>query len=118
LHKAARRIVARADVIVLEELNVRGMTRRAKGSVAAPGPNVAAKRGLNRALLDASFGRLATLIREKAECAVRTVVSVEARFSSQECSQCGTLRAKVAGEGASGAWRAGLPCTLTSTRRW
>jgi putative transposase len=61
LHKAARRIVARADVIALEELNVRGMTRSAKGSVAAPGRNVAAKRGLNRALLDASFGRLATL---------------------------------------------------------
>src|ERR1035441_2671994 len=91
LHKAARRIVARADVIALEELNVRGMTRSAKGSVAAPGRNVAAKRGLNRALLDASFGRLATLIREKAECAVRTVVSVEARFSSQECSQCGHI---------------------------
>jgi putative transposase len=109
LHKAARRIVARADVIVLEELNVRGMTRRAKGSVAAPGPNVAGKRGLNRALLDASFGRLATLIREKAECAVRTVVRVEARFPRRSARSAGTLRAKVAGEGASGAWRAVYP---------
>jgi hypothetical protein len=46
------------------------MTRSAKGSVAAPGRNVAAKEaGLNRALLDASFGRLAALIREKAESA-------------------------------------------------
>jgi putative transposase len=73
----------------LEKLNVRGMTRSAKGSVAAPGRNVAAKRGLNWALLHASFGRLATLIRENAESAVRRVVSVEARFSSQECSKCG-----------------------------
>jgi putative transposase len=91
LHKAARRIVASADVIVLEALNVRGMTRSAKGTVAVPGSGVAAKSGLNRALLDASFGRLATLIREKAESAVRRVVSVEARFSSQECSQCGHI---------------------------
>jgi putative transposase len=44
LHKAARRVVERADVIALEELNVRAMTRRAEGSVAAPGRNVAGKR--------------------------------------------------------------------------
>ncbi|MDB5040944.1 MAG: transposase [Candidatus Eremiobacteraeota bacterium] len=65
LHKAANRIVRSADVIVLEALDVGAMTRSAKGTLTAPGRNVAAKSGLNRALLDAGFGKLATLIREQ-----------------------------------------------------
>jgi putative transposase len=94
LHKAARRIVDSADVIVTEKLNLRGMTRSAKGTVEQPGRNVAAKRGLNRAMLDAGFGILRRLIGEKAERAVRRVVDVEARDSSQECSQCRTIAAE------------------------
>jgi putative transposase len=56
LHKAANRIVRSADVIALEALDVRGMTRSAKGTLAAPGRNVAAKSGLNRALLERGLG--------------------------------------------------------------
>jgi putative transposase len=88
LHKAANRIVRSADVIALEVLDVRAMTRSAKGTLAEPGRNVAAKSGLNRALLDAGFGKLATLIREKAAWAVREVVGVDARYSSQTCGRC------------------------------
>jgi putative transposase len=94
LHKAANRIVRSADVIALEALDVRGMTRSAKGTLAAPGRNVAAKSGLNRALLDAGFGKLATLIREKAVCAVREIVSIDARYSSQTCGRCLQVDAK------------------------
>jgi len=94
LHKVAHRIVASADVIVTEKLNLRGMTRSAKGTLCEPGRHVAAKSGLNRVLLDAGFGILRRLIGEKAESAVRRVVDVEARYSSQECSQCGTTAAK------------------------
>ena len=65
-----------------EDLRVRNMTRSAKGTVAAPGRNVAAKSGLNRAMLDAALHKLETLIREKAESAVRRVMSVDGRFSS------------------------------------
>src|SRR6202163_1269228 len=39
LHKAANRIVRSADVIALEALDVRGMTRSAKGTLATPGRN-------------------------------------------------------------------------------
>jgi putative transposase len=88
LHKVAHRVVASADVIGLEELNLRGMTRSAKGTVAEPGRDVAAKSGLNRALLDAGFGILRRLIGEKAERAVRRVVDVGARYSSQTCGHC------------------------------
>ena len=99
LHKVSRGIVDRFDVIALEDLRLRGMTRSAKGTVAAPGRHVAAKAGLNRALLDAGFGILATLIREKAEYAARTIAGVDPRYSSQTCAECGAV-AKASREGA------------------
>ncbi|HKU82360.1 MAG TPA: transposase [Candidatus Tumulicola sp.] len=93
-HKLARRIVTAADVIGLERLNLRAMTRSAAGTLAAPGRHVRAKAGLNRVVLDAGFGLLDRLIAEKAEEAARMVVRVEARFSSQTCSRCGHVSAR------------------------
>jgi putative transposase len=88
-HKVARRLVNGADVIALEKLSLRAMTRSARGSAERPGRNVRAKAGLNRRLLDSGFGLLRQMIVAKAEEAARTVVEVESRFSSQECSHCG-----------------------------
>jgi len=88
LHKVALRIVRSADTIALEELRLRGMTRSAKGTMEKPGRNVAAKSGLNRAVLDAGFGILRRLIGEKAEYAARRVITVDARYSSQTCARC------------------------------
>jgi putative transposase len=89
LHKVCRTIVGGFDRIVLEALRLRSMTRSAKGTPEKPGTNVAQKAGLNRSILDAGFGMLATLIREKAAYAARTVIEVEARYSSQTCAECG-----------------------------
>jgi putative transposase len=94
LHQVARELVLANDVIALEELNLQGMTRSAKGSVQEPGRQVRAKAGLNRAMLDAGFGILRTLIVEKAEYAARRVIDVDARYSSQTCSRCGLAAAK------------------------
>jgi putative transposase len=88
LHKVANEIIRSGDVIALEALDLRSMTRSARGTIENPGRNVAAKRGLNRVLGDAGFGKFATLIREKAEYAVREVISVDARYSSQTCGRC------------------------------
>jgi len=89
LHKVSRRVVDRFDRIAIEALRLSPMTRSAKGTVNEPGTNVRAKAGLNRALLDAGFGILATLIREKAEYAARTVIEVDASYTSQTCAACG-----------------------------
>jgi len=89
LHKQSRTLVDRYDLIALDDLQLRSMTRSAKGTVEKPGSNVRAKAGLNRAMLDAGFGILGTLIREKAAHAARTVVSVDPRFTSQTCAACG-----------------------------
>ncbi|HLY01469.1 MAG TPA: transposase [Candidatus Cybelea sp.] len=89
--KVARRLVDGADVIALEKLSLRAMTRSAKGSVQCPGRNVRAKAGLNRVVLDSGFGLLRQMIVAKAEEAARTVVEVDCRFSSRECSHCGHI---------------------------
>jgi putative transposase len=89
LHEQGRKLVQRADVIALEALNLRAMTRSAKGSLAQPGRNVRAKAGLNRRMLDAGFGQFERLIAEKVAETARQIVRIDARFSSQECSRCG-----------------------------
>jgi putative transposase len=88
LHKVSREVAWRFDRIVLEALRLPSMTRSAKGTTEKPGTNVAQKAALNRALLDAGFGTLASLIREKAAYAARTVIEVNARYSSQTCAAC------------------------------
>jgi putative transposase len=87
-HNVAHALIERYDRIVLEDLRLTAMTRSAAGTIDQPGRNVAAKSGLNRALLDAGLGQLGTLIREKAAWAARTVIGVDAKYTSQTCAQC------------------------------
>lgn len=93
LHKAARRLVDRYDVIVAEDLNIAGMTRRA-----APRPDGtggyehnggSAKTGLNRSIRDAGWRLFLEMIRAKAESAGREFIQVDPAYTSQSCSKCG-----------------------------
>jgi len=94
LHEVARALVNRYDALAFEKLSLQGMTRSAKGSVEKPGRNVRAKTRLNYAMLDASLAMLRRLVGEKAESAARLVVDVPAAYSSQTCSECGTVAAE------------------------
>lgn len=67
------------------------MTRSAAGTAAEPGTNVAAKSGLNAAILDAGWGRFVQMLRYKAERAGGRVLDVDPRMTSRICSGCGTL---------------------------
>ena len=60
VEKATTDIARRFDVIRLEDLKTRSMTRSAKGTTTEPGRNVAAKAGLNRGILDKAWGLTAT----------------------------------------------------------
>lgn len=88
-HQTAQRLVNDYDLMALEALQVQNMVHSAKGTIAEPGHNVAAKSGLNRSILDAGWAQFANLIVAKAECAGRQVVFVNARHTSQRCGQCG-----------------------------
>jgi putative transposase len=68
---------------------VANMTRSAKGTVEAPGRNVAQKSGLNRSILDAGWGQFASILTAKAESAGRRVVLVNPASTSIDCHACG-----------------------------
>ena len=89
VHKTARAWVQTCDVIALEDLRIRSMTRSASGTPGAPGTNVAAKSGLNRSILDAGWGQFADILAGKAEEAGRRIVFVDPRNTSITCHQCG-----------------------------
>lgn len=93
LHKVSRRLVDTYDLIALEDLRVRNMTRSAKGALDAPGTNVAAKSGLNKSILDAGWSALAQMIQYKAESAGTDVVFVPAANTSRTCHECGHVAA-------------------------
>jgi putative transposase len=94
LHKLSSRLVREYDGIAMEALDLRSMTRSAKGTADEPGGNVAAKSGLNRAMLDTGFGTLRQLIVEKAEWAARAIAVVDPRYTSQTCFACKAVSAK------------------------
>lgn len=89
LHQVSAALTRAHGFIAMERLSVMNMTRSATGSLEKPGTNLAQKRGLNRAILDAGWGELARMIRYKAERAGCELVLVEARGTSAACSGCG-----------------------------
>ena len=94
-HKQARRLVESYDLLVVEELKIANMLRRAKpvpdpynpGRYLANGAR--AKSGLNRSISDAGWGGFVSILRAKAEEAGRTWIEVDPRHTSDGCEKCG-----------------------------
>ncbi|GAB3261675.1 RNA-guided endonuclease InsQ/TnpB family protein [Kineosporia babensis] len=84
--KASTGLARRFDVIGVEALNVRAMTRSARGTEATPGRNVRQKAGLNRGILAAGWGLLVARLEQKAP---ERVVRIYPAFTSQTCHACG-----------------------------
>ncbi|MFF4283178.1 RNA-guided endonuclease InsQ/TnpB family protein [Streptomyces kronopolitis] len=88
-HLLTKRLVTQYAQVALEDLRVRNMTRSARGSVEEPGRNVAAKAGLNRAILDVGFGEIRRQIEYKAPWHGTTICVVNPAYTSQTCNRCG-----------------------------
>jgi putative transposase len=88
-HRLARRLVATYGVLVMEDLAVKTMSRSASGTLEQPGIKVAAKRGLNRSILDAGWAQFASILTGKAEEAGRSLIRVNPRHTSQTHWRCG-----------------------------
>ncbi len=86
VEKTSTDLARRFDVIAVENLNVRGMTRSAKGTIDAPGAGVRQKAGLNRGILAAGWGQLVARLEHKAP---GRVVKVDPAYRSQTCNSCG-----------------------------
>jgi putative transposase len=89
--KTSTDLARRFDVIRVENLKVKNMTRSARGTRENPGRNVRAKAGLNRGILRSGWG---LLVRRLAEKAPGRVERVSAAFTSQQCSACGQVDAR------------------------
>ena len=89
--KASTDIARRFDVIRVEDLRIKDMTRSAKGTRGDPGRNVRQKAGLNRGILRSGWGLLVRLLEDKAPGRVE---KIRPALTSQRCSACGHVDAK------------------------
>ncbi len=89
--KTSTHLARRFDVIRVEDLNIKGMTRSAKGTADAPGRNVRQKSGLNRGILASGWG---LLVRRLADKAPGRVEKIHPAYTSQRCSACGHVDGK------------------------
>ena len=90
-HEVSARLVKDYDFIAVENLSIQHMTRSAKGTVEAPGENVALHASWNRSILDQAWGDLMAKIQYKAESAGIEFVKVDPRNTTQDCSGCGAF---------------------------
>ena len=86
VEKTTTDLARRFEVIRVEALAVRAMTRSARGTVEQPGTGVAQKRGLNRAIMRSGWGQLIARLQHKA---FGRVEQIPAAYTSQRCSACG-----------------------------
>jgi putative transposase len=86
--KASTEVARGYDLIRVEDLDVRNMTRSARGTVARPGRHVGQKASLNGSILRSGWGMFATRLAHKARGRVE---KVNPAYTSQRCSRCGTV---------------------------
>ena len=85
----SRKLAATAGTVAVEGLNVKGMTRSAKGTVEEPGTMVAQKSGTSRVILNTGW----TALKEMLDCKAANVIVVPARNTSRTCRECGAVEA-------------------------
>ena len=84
-HQLSHDLTERFGTICLENLNIKGMMKSAKGTVERPGKNVKTKSALNRGISESGWGRLRWMLEYKA-CRVE---AVNPAYTSQRCHRCG-----------------------------
>jgi len=89
LHKASTTLVKNHDLIVVEGLKTRNMTRSAKGTIDKPGKMVKQKSGLNRSILKQGWSILLEMLEYKCDWYGKTFIKIDPKFTSQTCSSCG-----------------------------
>ncbi len=83
LHQVSRKLVDSADIIVFEDLNINGMLKN---------------HHLAKHIQDHAWGKLIQFTQSKAAKAGKVVELVDARYTSQKCSQCGIMVPKTLAE--------------------
>jgi putative transposase len=88
-HKTSTTICKNHATVIVEDLNVKGMSASAAGTLENPGKNVRAKSGLNRSILNQGWFEFRRQLQYKLEEVGGLLVCVPAKHTSAKCSKCG-----------------------------
>ena len=88
LHKITTTISKNHAIVFVEDLCISNMSKSAKGTFDTPGKNVKAKSGLNRSILDQSWGRFRMQLEYKLHWLGGEVRVVNPKYTSQKCPYC------------------------------
>jgi len=89
VHKLTTLLSKSHAMVVVEALKIKNMSKSAKGSIDNPGKHVKAKSGLNKSILDQSWGEFKRQLKYKLEWLNGKFVEVTPQYTSQKCSICG-----------------------------
>ncbi|MFM7331254.1 MAG: RNA-guided endonuclease InsQ/TnpB family protein [Brachymonas sp.] len=89
LHKASSALAKGNALVCIEDLQVKSMSGSAKGTASEPGKNVAAKRGLNKSILDQGWFEFRRQLEYKLNWSGGMLLAVPAHHTSQTCPHCG-----------------------------
>ncbi|MEG4851844.1 transposase [Microcoleus sp. B5-D4] len=93
--KTAQELFGECDVLIIEDLSIRNLTRRAQPKTDIENGNwvylpngQSAKSGLNKSMLDAAHGQFATVLKYVAGKLGKSVLFVDPKGTSQHCWNC------------------------------
>jgi putative transposase len=89
LHKTSTTISQNHALVCIEDLQVKNMSKSAKGNREQPGKKVAQKSGLNRSILDQGWGEFRRQLEYKAQWNGGILLAVPPHNTSRTCPCCG-----------------------------
>jgi putative transposase len=90
LHKITKKL-SENQTIAVENLMIKNMSKKAKGSIDNPNMRASAKTGLNRSILQQSWGKFFELLEYKLKRNGGKLIKVNPKYTSQKCSCCGYI---------------------------
>ena len=78
-------------MVVMEDLQIKNMSRSASGTIEQPGRNVSAKRGLNKAILDQGWFEFRRQLTYKLTWRGGKLIAIPPQYTSQTCNRCGCV---------------------------
>jgi putative transposase len=94
LHQITHTISKNHAMVCVEDLQIKNISKSAGGSLAVPGKNVSAKRGLNKAILDQGWYEFRRQLEYKQSWRGGIVVAVPPQYTSQTCPECHYVAAR------------------------
>ena len=90
LHKTTTSLSQYREIYV-EDLKIKNMSSSAKGDIENPGKNVKQKSGLNKSILQQSWGMFFEMLGYKLAQNGNKLIKVDPRHTSQTCPECGIV---------------------------